>query len=469
MKTLIITILLIFSMQTFAQKKLVPATKSDITGISLPEGSQKDMRMIVVGAAKIILETESKKNNAVIKSPEVLYIPAVNAQTFTKAFLENELKKQGWQLTAADDQDYFWLEKNGKFVVAYFAADKKEINVYFSESDKGKSSNSQTNTINTNNTTNNETQQNTNTETTTNTNSNTNQPQYTNNNTVVPEQPVSTDGFKFNTTNFDDGWTSTVQEDWVEVTKGTIKVLLHFPKEGTIFPADPAPLTNAAWNILVAPRYSNLTNYKTAYISTYNRPYLGMGYAKENSSGAQKFVVLFRQGETGWIEFICPDKNSFIQEFKLDPETVQWDTDSDLMNPLSRMKTYNRFAIAASDFKGKWTSDFTGIQQLYYVYTGNYAGMNIHQSNEEFMFSGNTYKWKLLAINGMVGNTRYDHAESSGTFTVPNNWQLQCSKIEKGPKTYNAFWSCIKGARVLNLIDAQYPGSGLYTQYGLAK
>src|SRR5688572_17136714 len=27
------------------------------------------------------------------------------------------------------------------------------------------------------------------------------------------------DGFSFTTTNFDDGWTSTVQEDWVEVTK----------------------------------------------------------------------------------------------------------------------------------------------------------------------------------------------------------------------------------------------------------
>ncbi len=463
MKPITFILFLILSIQTFAQKKLVPATQSEVTGISLPQGSQKDMRLIVVGAAKIILESESKKNSSVIKSPEVIYIPAVNATTFNKSFLENELKKQGWQLTNTDDESYFWLEKNGKFVVAYFKADKKQIDLYFSESDKGKSSEPQNNTINTNNTTYNEPQQ------TTITNTNTNQQQEVNNNTIVPEQPVSTSGFQFSTTNFDDGWTSTVQEDWVEVTKGSIKVLLHFPKEGTVFPADPAPLTNAAWNILVAPRYSNLTNYKTAYISTYNRPYLGMGYAKENSTGAQKFVVLFRQGESGWIEFVCPDKNSFIQEFKLDPETVQWDTDSDLMNPLFKMKVYNKFAIAASDFKGKWTSDFTGIQQLYYVYTGNYAGMNIHQSNEEFVFSGNTYKWKLLAINGMVGNTRYDHAESSGTFTVPNNWQLQCSKIEKGPKTYNAFWSCIKGARVLNLIDAQYPGSGIYTQYGLAK
>lgn len=287
-----------------------------------------------------------------------------------------------------------------------------------------------------------------------------------NNNQTVQTKSNS---FQFTTSNFDDGWTSTVQEDWVEVKKGKIKVLLHYPKEGTVFPADPEPLTNAAWNILVAPRYSNLKNYRTAYISTYNRPYLGMGYATENSTGKEVFVVLFRQGE-GWIEFITPDKNTFVQQFKLDPETVKWDTDSDLMIPLANMKTYNRFAVAASDFKGKWTSDFTGIQQLYNVYTGNYAGMNTHQSSIIFDFKeGNTYYWKLLAVNGMVGNLKFDQVESTGTFSVPNNWQLKCSKIEKGPKLYHAFWSCIKGARILNLLDAEYPGSGIYTQYGLAK
>ena len=290
-----------------------------------------------------------------------------------------------------------------------------------------------------------------------------------NNNKTLPAITASNTAFQFNTTNFDDGWTSTVQEDWVEVKKGNIRVLIHYPKEGTIFPADPEPLTNAAWNILVAPRYSNLRDYRTTYISTYNRPCLGMGYATENSTGKEVFVLLFRQSE-GWIEFITPDKNAFIQEYKFDPETIKWDSDTDLMIRLANMRTYNRFAVAASDFKGKWTSDFTGIQQMYHVYTGNYAGMNMHQSSIVFDFKeGNSYYWKLLAVNGMVGNLKFDQVESTGTFSVPNNWQLKCSKIEKGPKLYHAFWSCIKGARILNLLDAEYPGSGIYTQYGLAK
>lgn len=288
--------------------------------------------------------------------------------------------------------------------------------------------------------------------------------------TMQTNASVKNAGFAFTSTNFDDGWTSTVQEDWVELTKGSIKVLLHYPKEGTIFPADPDVLTNAAWNILVAPRYSNLKNYKTAYISTYDRPYLGMGYATENATGRNVFIVLFRQGQSGWLEFIAPDKNDFIQQYKFDPETIRWDSESNLMIPLANMTGYNRFAVAASDFRGKWTSDFTGIQQLYYVYTGNYAGMNINQSNEEFIFdNGGNYTWKLLVVNGMVGNAKFNQVKSSGKLTVPNNWQVHLTKIEDRARTYHAFWSCIKGARILNLLDKDFPGSGIYTKYGLAK
>lgn len=282
-----------------------------------------------------------------------------------------------------------------------------------------------------------------------------------------PTTPARKSAFKFTTSNFDDGWTSTEQEDWVEAVKGQIKVLIHYPKQGTIFPADPEPLTNAAWDILVAPRYSDLKNYRTAYITTHNRPYLGMGYATDRASGKRVFVVLYRQGNTGWIEFVAPDKNAFVQQFGFDPETIQWNSDSDLMNPLAKMVTYNRFAVAPSDFSGTWTSDFTGVQQLYNVYTGDYAGMNMNQSKEEFVFgAGSSYRWELLVVRGMVGNTKYANVKSAGTFSVPNNWQIRFSKIESGPKTYHAYWSCIKGARLLHLLDANAPGSGIYTVYG---
>lgn len=289
-------------------------------------------------------------------------------------------------------------------------------------------------------------------------------------NPVKPEGTIAVvklGGFAFTTTNFDDGWNSTAQEDWVEVTKGNIKVLIHYPKEGTIFPADPEPLTNAAWNILVSPRYSHLKNYKTSYITAYERPYLGMGYATEKKSGKQVFVLLFRQGGSGWLEFVNPDKNTFIQQYKFDPEVIRWDSESDLLKPLVAMVSYNKFAVAASDFIGTWTSNFSGMQQLYNVYTGNYAGMHTNQSNEEFVFdSSGSYNWKLLVVNGMVGNMKYNQVKSSGKLIVLNNWQISCSSIEGKAKKYNAYFSCIKGARLLHLLDAQYPGNGIYTVFG---
>lgn len=275
------------------------------------------------------------------------------------------------------------------------------------------------------------------------------------------------DGFTFSTTNFDDGWTSTAQEDWAEVVKGNVRVFLHYPREGTIFPADPEPLTNAAWNILVAPRYQNLRNYRTTYINTYNMVYLASGFATDNSTKKEMYIVFFRQGQTGWLEVVTPDKKTFTAQFGFDPDIIRWDSESALMEPLVKMTAYNKFAVGAGDFKGSWTSDFTGITQLYHVYTGQYGGMKVNQSSQTFQFGpGNTYNWRIVAVNGVVGNMDYGQAKSSGKLTVLNNWQIQCSNIEGKPKKYHAYFSCIKGARILWLLDADYPGNGMYTAFG---
>ena len=69
----------------------------------------------------------------------------------------------------------------------------------------------------------------------------------------------------------------------------------------------------------------------------------------------------------------------------------------------------------------------------------------------------------------MVGTMKYNQVKASGNLKILNNWQIKFSMIENKPRTYHAFWSCIKGARILSLLDADYPGSGIYTQYGMAK
>ena len=282
-------------------------------------------------------------------------------------------------------------------------------------------------------------------------------------------QPIATSNnkYKFTTTNFDDGWIAVEKEDWVEVTKGNIKVLLHYPQKGTVFPADPGPLTNAAWNILVAPRYSNLKNYKTSYVSSYIRGYLGMGYMQDNATKSDVFVLLFRQSD-GWIEFICPDKKTFIQQFKYDPESMRWDTEIELVKPLDAMSSYNKFAVAASDLNGTglWSSSFASNTFYTNIYTGNSAGMSTYTSGEDYTFlAGQKFKWSLVAANSHSGTTNFAQDKAEGVWKMNNDWEIGFNKSGRA-KRYSAYFSCIKGTRLLHLLDADYRGSGVYTIYG---
>lgn len=285
-------------------------------------------------------------------------------------------------------------------------------------------------------------------------------------NKVVSTNKPSTakkDKYAFHTTNFDDGWTATVQEDWVEVTKDNIKVLIHYPKEGTIIQADPEPFINNAWNILVAPRYSNIRNYSVAKtITEYDRAYFSSANLRENSTGREVYVSLFKRS-TYWIEIVCPDKNTFIKYFGFDANTITWDTDSRIYDKVQQMAGYNKFAIAATDFPGKWSNNFANNTYYANIYTGMSAGMSTYASAETFEFAGNTYKWDIIATNSYGGSTSYISDKSTGTYKVLNNWQIYLSKIGKSEKTYNAYFSCIKGARILWLQDTAYGG---YTSYG---
>ena len=288
---------------------------------------------------------------------------------------------------------------------------------------------------------------------------------------VQPEKtvPVSA-GFTFTITNFDDGWVSVAREDWVEVTRRNVKVLLHYPRKGTRISADPAPYINNAWNILVAPRYKDLKNYVSGktIIEQY-RGYTAGGDVTEIITGKQVYVVLFEKENSGFIEVITPDMNTFIREFGFNINDIKWDWDSRIWEPLMKLKTYNRFAVAVSDLKGTWTNDFNGALDMYNIFTGQYAGMNTSQSSSAFQFgAGNTYSWKLLAINGMTGAMKYDQVKSSGKFSMTGNWQIDFTKIEDRPRSFDAYFTCIKGARILWLHDKSY-SDGIYTPYGQAK
>jgi hypothetical protein len=108
----------------------------------------------------------------------------------------------------------------------------------------------------------------------------------------VTSIPVSS-GFQFNTTNFEDGWTSVVKEDWVEATKGNIKVLLHYPREeDKKYYSQYKEQVQVFWNLLVAPRYSNLRNYQSPdHLLTWQPGYFAAGLVTDKATGKDLWVA----------------------------------------------------------------------------------------------------------------------------------------------------------------------------------
>ena len=289
-------------------------------------------------------------------------------------------------------------------------------------------------------------------------------------NAVNTPLPAKQDGFAFTTTNFDDGWTSNVQEDSVEVTKGNIKALLHFSYKRNTTSFDPDPLTNDAWNILVAPRYSNLKNYLVKYVSDYERVHLAAGNVKDNATGKEVYVAFISRSSNVWIEFISPDKYAFVKAFGINFDEISWNSDKAIFDPLLKLVNCNKFAVAASDLNGKWSSSSSSVQQYYNIYTGDNAGMNLNTANRTFQFgAGNTYQWNFVWVNGFVGKEKVAQDKSSGKFSMLNNWQVQFSNMGGKPEAYDTYFTCIKGGRILWMNSVQSPGSGIFTGYGKAE
>lgn len=279
---------------------------------------------------------------------------------------------------------------------------------------------------------------------------------------TIPPIGAKNSGYKFTTINFDDGWTSTEQEDWVHVTKGNLTVLIHYPNEkADAYNSVLMDGLKNAWNLLVAPKYSSASNFEFKPIQSWQSVEFAEADAVEKISGKSVHVVLFKMnystGNGRYMEFITPDKKSFEQEFGPYHDTSYgW-------GKLENMANYNRFAIAAEDLKGKWTNNFSGMTQYVNIYTGADAGATAHSSVQNFIFGeGNRYNWDISVASGMVGAQKFSGAKSTGIFTMNGNWQIKFSDMEGKPKTYDAYFSCIKGARILCLADTSYPG---YTNY----
>ncbi len=259
--------------------------------------------------------------------------------------------------------------------------------------------------------------------------------------------------FSFTTTNFDDGWSSTVKEDWVEVSKGGIKVLLHYPnKKADAYNSVLKEEDYNAWNTLVAPRYSNMKNFEWKTIQSYESISFVEADATENASGKNVHIVLFKKhysnGSGRYLEFVTNTKADYENEFgAYHAESYGWDKPA-------AMQYRNKFSVAAGDLIGKWsTTDYASVS-YYYVNTGGLAGTATTSTADEFTFmSGNNYQSQHSGASGMVGNMKFSSQEYKGK-SIVTNWTITLTnRFQGATEKYDCYFEAIKGGRVLLMTD----------------
>lgn len=116
-----------------AQKKLIPATKSAVTGMDLPTGSKQDGRVLSQSVAGFLMETESDKRKTTLRTAEVLVLPPASVRKFNKDSLVQRLSSKNWKIIATEGDNYLWFQKDKSFVIAYFSIETKRVNLYFAE------------------------------------------------------------------------------------------------------------------------------------------------------------------------------------------------------------------------------------------------------------------------------------------------------------------------------------------------
>lgn len=429
-----------------AQTKLTLQNHSALTGIALPNGSKQDKRLLFVSAAKMVLEPVAKKCSTTLNNTEVLYLATLNGTKLNAAALTPTLNEKGWKVTPVDNEtEYFWLEQNGKYILAYITSTKKETNVYFAEANNVPVSMG-ANTV----------QQGAAPTTT----QQVLQPQQAEPQ-IVSEPLTTSDGFTFTSTNFDDGWTSAVKENWVEVSKPGIKILIHYPNEKTDkHNFNKLEGDNNAWNILVAPRYTNMSNFLERGIQDY-QSITFLTAALTDQAGKNVYVVLFKKhydkGNGRYLEVVADSKDIFEKEFGNNyinrsswdylEQTKSWDK-------LAGMQWRNKFAVTANDLLGKWSASDYASLSYYYVNTGGFAGATATSLSDEFTFlQGNKYQSDHAGASGVVGNQKFSRQVYKGS-SIVSDWNITLTnRFQGAAEKYDCYFEAVRGGRILLLTD----------------
>lgn len=261
-----------------------------------------------------------------------------------------------------------------------------------------------------------------------------------------------TSSYQFTTTNWDDGWTSTAQVQWVEVSKPGIRVLLHHHSPEQV---------EEGWQKLVLPRYRQaqitLRDYGTPTSAGMTYFIIG-GTAVDQSSGKNVFVALFRgDGGNRVIEVVADSEDLFTKELAtVVRETLPWDPSASkttlYWNKINAMYNKNRFAIGPNDLAGTWFSSDTVRLGNSSRYTSAATNLITVSTSEYHFKRGNQYQ--RIEGSGSGTNTSTDKVKliyqtTSGTYAV-QNWEISLQK-----EAFSAYFMAMPNGRLLVLVNQQ--------------
>jgi len=439
------------------QSKLVAVSKSSLTGIELPAGTMQDNRILSTASAKTLLQMKAEENKLTGSDQvEVFTMPPFPGNQALEQ-IKSTAARAGWQLQPfTNEVTYSLLTKNQQTVLMYLESMKKETALYLLKITSSPPPAINTSSDNTTVVIVQSKKEQLETE-----------PAKSEIETAVTAQqeqtPITTkngsneispshsipDGFTFSTTNFDDGWTSTIETDWIKVTNGKTQVLLYYPiQSNDEIRATHLEPRDYFWNLLVAPNFAIKTAYPLNESLTYFKVHFTEAEATDHAGKPVylAMTVLINSGVYLPVLAIAPDKATYYQFF---PEPKN----------LGNMTGYNRFAVSLNDIIGDWSANSGASVNLYNVYTGNYAGMNYASSSDAFSFNGNgTYSSKHSGASSVYGNNTYYDQKYNGKLSV-TNWDMSLTNRWKdATEDFNIWFEVVRGGRILHLQDKKASG-----------
>lgn len=464
----------------FAQKNVIPASQIPTLNLKLPEGSKQDKRFLSTVVAASLLETEVNDPNVSISEVEVYTLPPTPQSGFDAEVLVSELEKSGFEILPTDDDRIAWLVKGQTAYLIYFSMDKAETNFYLGKSNtvpkptQGQPGQQVTPTS---------------TQPTapayipplppsrSSTSPSVNQQapapnppassqspaQNPSSNSSLPKTPVAPfTGFQFTTSNFDDGWISSIQPDWVLAQKGETKVYLFFvlPYRSENFSGTGVMDRDFYWDNHVAPVFKTTSKaYQDGgeFVSSMQPKYVE-GWGQDPQTGQRRFLGMYLTVSPNAAMLTVAstvDENSMRQIFP--KASDRWTSD------LVAMSRYNKFAIGPNDLNGTWQSGGSQMTQWYDSFTGAYAGATIASSSATFFFTGPTYSSIHNGATGAVGAMNTFQQEYIGNSTI-SNWTITLTNRYQGKtQQFDAHFQAVKGGRLL------YLNNGAGEEYLLVK